>query len=430
MKRNIVLLICVCLLPLSGHAQINLVLNPSFEQYRQCPDQYDEAKYAYWTGLDTNWSPPDWAHAIFGVPDYCRVCAPLSSSVSIPAGGYYYHHARSGSAMMQVQMFFDEGYVSGGPQNFRDYLQGRLTTTLIGGKKYDVCFYVSSELGSYYSVNHIGAYFDNGIIDTTPNPGCVQSQYSPQILENAIINDTAIADTSTWIKVGGSFTAIGNEKFISIGQFTDRAHTNFFAIKDTSGSVSSGSGFSSLYLIDDVSVIDCDNIPFAGHDTVVHPGDSAFLGTREGLLPYMWYKLGDTTPITDVTGTSGVIVRPTVTTSYVLKQELCNEVRWDTVKVWVWPDTLSTVNVTSPQPPPREGEVLLWPNPTHGQLTITGAKGYSVGVHDLVGRCVVPAVIATEREVLQIGELVSGVYFVRFVDRATGEVVVREVVKE
>ncbi len=413
MNRNIVLFICACLLSFRGQAQINFVLNPQFEIYTDCPVYWDESKYCTgWSSLDTAWNPPDFAHDRGGVADYCHVCANgINSNTSVPINDLFRHQTRSGSGMMQVQMYYNlsDNFMYG-----RDYLQGHLSKTLISGHTYQATLYTCAEQGSICKTNNIGMHLDDGSIDSTVNPGWTQTLYTPQVIDTNVISDTL-----NWTKIEGMFTANGTERFITIGNFKDRFQT-------TAVPLIYGVSVYSWYLIEDVSVIDCDNIPFAGHDTVIHPGDSAFLGTREGLLPYTWYKLADTTAITAVTGTSGIVVKPTATTSYVLKQELCKVVRWDTVKVWVWPDTPSTVNSIILQ----LANLSMYPNPAGQSLTIEGAKGLSVAVYDLVGRCVVAPVVATEKEVLQIGELVSGVYFVRLTDVRTGEVVTRRVVKE
>jgi len=176
-------------------------------------------------------------------------------------------------------------------------------------------------------------------------------------------------------------------------------------------------------LIDDVGVIDCDNIPFAGHDTLVRPGDSAFLGPHENLLPYTWYKLGTTTAI-DSGG--GIWVKPTVTTTYVLKQDLCKVVKWDTVKVRVWPDTPSRVGVTEL----ALAKIQIYPNPSFDEVIIEGANGHSVAVYDLLGRCVMNPIIATEKEVFHLADLGGGVYFIKITDVATGEAVTRRLLKK
>ena len=276
-------------------------------------------------------------------------------------------------------------------------------------------FYTNLEQGSTFAINHIGAYFDDGTIDTTHYPGRPQSQYIPQVMDTGVINDTL-----NWIKVQGTFTAVGTEKFITIGNFFDKAHTHAIPLVDTTGCSGLCLG---LYLIDDVSVIDCDNIPFAGHDTLIHPGDSAWLGPYEQLLPYTWYVLGSATPIDSV---GGFWVHPTVTTTYVLRQDLCGQAKFDTVKVRVWPDTVNEVNQLIGQ----LVNTAIWPNPTSGVLIVEHAAHTMVSVFDVVGREVFRASVESEKEVLDISPLDRGVYVVRITDAATGVQVVREVMRE
>ena len=375
----------------------------------------DEAKYCtHWSGLDTIWSPPDWAHAPWGVPEFSHVCSTYPNT-SVPNGVWYYHYAKTGNGMMSVQMFYDETYLGSPTEQFRDYLQGHLTQTLIAGRVYLVTFYVSSEGRSYYSVNHIGAYLDDGTIDTTHNPGWVQTQVTPQIAENTIINDTVAADSNTWVKIQDTFTATGTEKFITIGQFKDRAHTNFFALMDTTGG-----GFNSLYLVDDVSVIDCSNIPNAGNDTLITLGDSVFIGSHELLLPYTWYEVGITTPI-DSGG--GFWAHPTAATTYVLEQNLCGIKKWDTVKVWVAP-----LSVGSQQW--AVGSLRVYPNPVTDEITIEHAANCEVAFYDVTGRKVTSFVSMTNKEVLDISKLPIGVYLVQVTDESTGARAVKTLLKE
>ncbi len=415
--KNIMFFLFVLYLPLAGKAQINLVVNPSFEYYTMCPDNFEGAKYAFpWTSLDTLWAPPDWAHA-WGIPDYCNVCSvyPTYPNSSVPLNGYFYHYPRTGAGMMQVNMFCEERLITGGPQQFRDYLQSRLSKQLISGKTYLVTFYVSSEGVSFYSCNNIGAYFDDGTIDTTHNPGWTQTQYTPQIVETAIINDTAVGDSMTWIRIQDTFTARGTEKFITIGQFTDQAHTNFFAIKDTSSSLD----LPALYLVDDVSVIDCGNIPNAGRDTLITLGDSVFIGSHELLIPYTWYVLGSSTPI-DSGG--GFWAHPAATTTYVVEQNLCGIKKRDTIKVWVAPVGLSELHTAV-------NNVRVYPNPVVNELTIDGAKGLDVAIYDVVGKEILHSAITSERQVLDISALPNGTYIVQLIDKQTGMKVVRNVLK-
>ena len=352
--------------------------------------------------LDSAWSPPDWAHDPYGVPEYCNACA-TSLYVKVPRNYYFYHYPRSGNGMMQVQMF--AGVTT---PNARDYLQGHLSQTLVAGHKYNVRFYTSLTQGGNYAINNIGAYLDDGSIDTTHNPGYVQNQYTPQIVDTNVINDTL-----NWIKIEDTFTATGTEKLITIGQFADSAHTNYISVTGTAGCPCT------WYLVDDVSVIDCSNVPFAGNDTIISVGDSVFLGTHEPLLPYKWYKLGSSTPI-DSSG--GIWVHPTVNTTYILEQKLCGVTKYDTMKVWL-PDGVSNVQSAVSQ-------LKLYPNPATKEITIEGAKNCTVLVSDVTGRLVASFVSMTNKEVIDISALDKGIYFVEVVDQVTHFKITRRLSKE
>ncbi|MEI8278922.1 MAG: hypothetical protein WCG87_04105 [Bacteroidota bacterium] len=99
------LLLSICLLLLlclSSQAQVNLVRNPSFEQHSQCPNAYDQIRFAnYWSPIDT-----DNSHPICS-PEYCNICG-AGVAGSVPNNGYFYQYPRTGDGMAQVQMFYDE----------------------------------------------------------------------------------------------------------------------------------------------------------------------------------------------------------------------------------------------------------------------------------------------------------------------------------
>jgi hypothetical protein len=237
----------------------------------------------------------------------------------------------------------------------------------------------------------------------------------PQTTHHPQVNDTAIyADTLNWKKIEGTFTANGTERFITIGNFFDGAHTHTIPTDYWH----TGDPYST-YLIDDVGVIDCDNIPHAGNDTAIRQGDTVFLGTHEQLLPYKWYVLGSSVA---VDSGSGLSVHPSITTTYVLAQTLCGVTKYDTVTITVWKVGVSPLSA--------EGRLLLYPNPSNGSLTIENAKGCEASFINLLGQQALHSTIATDKEVLDISTLPKGIYVVHVVDVATGEKVVRKMLKE
>ena len=313
-----------------ARAQVNLVMNPSFEEHDVCPDFSDEIKYAnHWMSLDSAWSPPDWAHIKGGVPDYLNECAGYYRFwCGVPSNFFGYHYARTGTGMANVTMFYNQLADSPHAGN-RDYLQGHLYMPLVSGKSYCVTFHVVQTQGSGYNINHIGAYLDDGTIDTTSKPEKLQTEYIPQVSEAAIISDTF-----NWTRIQGNFVATGTERLITIGNFTDTANTDFVPYYDTSlhHCVCATGGVYSFYLVDDISVIPSDAIPIAGPYKAIALGDSALIGdTLDTYLPVYWYANG----VLIDSNKASLYVHPDTTTTYVVALQKCSDISYDTVIVRV-----------------------------------------------------------------------------------------------
>ena len=405
------LFICACVVPMATQAQINLVKNPSFEQYSRCQARINNIKYCnYWTPVvDTFFSATDSLGPGKCTPEFCSTCVPFYSSSSIPLSIYYNHYPRTGNGMARLITYVKDDYDTF--YNARDYLQGRLRENLANGHSYSCFYYISLTQTSPYAHNNMGPYLDDGTIDTTTQCG------TPHITHHPQINDTSIfGDTLHWKKIEGTFVANGTEKFITIGNFFEAVHTdtvylNYWNFPST---------YFGSYLVDDVGVIDCNNKPFAGEDTLIHPGDSAHIGPHENLLPYTWYVLGSSTPI-DSGG--GIWVHPTVTTTYVLKQVLCGVTRYDTVVVHVWP--VSVGNLQS-----AVGSLRVYPNPAVNEIRVDGALGCEVSILNLIGREVMRSNCEEWRTVIDVSSLTKGVYVVRVTDKVTGESVTRKLIKQ
>ncbi len=379
-------------------AQVNLVKNPSFEQYSACPINNDQSYLANgWNGIDSNWYIGGSAAHPFCLADYINVCAPYGSPCTVPLTAYYYQYPRTGDGMIGFRAYSD-----GGPSGhiMYDYLQGKLISTLVYGKAYCVTFYVSLACRSQYANNKISAYFDDGMIDTTQHCEYPQTQYTPQVVEEEIITDT-----TGWTKIQGSFVANGTETFITIGNFSDTAHTAKITWYGIGGEFGG-------YLLDDVSVIASDAQAYAGPDKAVMIGDTAWIGldsNGEG-MPCYWYVLGGSTPI-DSGGT--IKVAPASTTTYMVSMDLCGTITTDTVTVYVW--ALGNKHVLQPS------LVNVYPNPATTALHIDGAAGCDLTLYDAVGRVVATKESIAPREVLDMSQLHPAFYQLQLKDPKTGE---------
>ena len=260
-------------------AQQNCVVNPDFEAYSFCPydgDQIRAAKY---------WSSTDSLGLSKCIPEYINSCADINSTVSAPQGGGYWQYPHSGNGMVEGVMFYDESYPLPPDGYYKDFIQGRLTKKLTAGKSYCVSFYVNLEEWSNNAIKDIGAYLDDGTIDTMAPCGPPRNSIIPQVVNTGGV----LSDTMRWVKIEGSFTANGKEKFITIGNFRDKAHTTYAPIPLNNYN---GGLHYSYYLIDDVSVVESGTKANAGPDTHVGQGDSVFTGLPDKAMDCYWTKLG------------------------------------------------------------------------------------------------------------------------------------------
>jgi len=404
-----ILFICSILYFSVGYAQINYILNGSFEQYTGCPDEYDQVRRAhYWDAIDTSYTYMDTAfyNRQDQYPDYMNACAPCCAT-STPRNVRFFQYSRTGRGMMQQVMMHDlsDTAARAGSTN---YLQGKLYDHLIAGQSYCVTFFVVRSNYLSYAIDKIGAYLDDRSIYLDYRPGRTYTRCTPQILDT-----TVISDTLSWVKIQGNFTAVGNERYITLGVFFDTGDIRWNRARF-------GTGYA-LYLVDDVSVISSNANAYGGRDTLIRPGDTARLGAeRNGDgMPSYWYVLGSSTPI-DSGGT--IYVTPTTTTTYVTRLDLCGRQSYDTVKVRVWPDTVVTVALGQL----NDKEVHIYPNPASTQITIDGAASCTLSLFDVVGTKVQELTNLTPRQTVDVNTLPKGLYFIHLYQPSTGERMVRK----
>ena len=362
--KKLALFVCLFVF-VNSFAQVNLVRNPSFEQiYPHCPVRSDEIRLATgWSCIDTNATSitDSFQCNTNCTPEYFNSCGtPYLYGVPHNFSGFQY--ARTGNGFANVWMY-DDSVTSGADTATihpyqRDYLMGRLYQPLTLGQSYCVTFYVNMANNAAFIVNHIGAYLDDGSIDTNNLCGIPHSQYTPQIEELEMIGDTL-----GWTKVQGSFTANGTEKYITIGNFASRLNTDTICWHGT-GSPTGHTG--SYYEVDDVSVIASNTPAYAGLDDTLNYGDSTYIGIdSNGLgMPCLWYLLGDTARSTPIDSGGRILVHPLATTTYVVVMDLCGTITSDTVVVTVRP-----VGVPTAQ---RLKYINIYPNPASGVVHVGG----------------------------------------------------------
>jgi len=280
-------------------------------------------------------------------------------------------------------------------------LQGRLKHTLAATKQYCVTFHVALEQASGYAIDHIGAYFDDGSIDTTNNCGLPQTTHVPQVYETSILGDTA------WTEIQGIFTAAGNEKFITVGNFFDGAHTDTVLYTATTHSGS----YASWYLIDDISVIEIDSTADAGPDRIITAGDSTWIGTQDDYLPCKWYY-ASTGALID-SNHAGMWVHPSTTTSYVMELDVCGTLSYDTVTIAVYPAGVQAVQ--------NFKYVSVYPNPAVDNFTVSGLiHATSYKLMNAVGTCMQQGEVSNGGSIA-MSNFSAGVYVLELTDEQGGK---------
>ena len=215
-------------------AQINLAPNSSFEtiigSYSNCQKQ----------GIEDT---PPWESPTGGSPDFFNTCISQSLNLehSVPQNYIGYQYPRTGNGYGGFCTFHKN------VNNFREYIQTKLTNTLYKNKKYNVKFYVSLGDSICYAIYDIGIFFSDTAIGHPFN-------HSPLFVIPQISNlqGNFITDKKKWTEISGTYTANGGEKYITIGCFNkDDAHLDTLFVE---GEMSSTNPYISYYYIDDVSV--------------------------------------------------------------------------------------------------------------------------------------------------------------------------------
>ncbi len=208
-------------------AQDNLVPNYSFENYSACP-----------TGADELSNTTDWYAANKEIPDYFNSCQLLSSTYGVPFTIHGYQPARTGGAYIGLQVY-------GAVPDRREYIQVQLSSSLKQDTDYLIEFYVNLANNSSLAITEIGAYLSSNPVNDT---SAATLPYSPQVVS---ANSAFLSDTANWIKVSGTYTALGGERFITIGNFKDDSATDTLRV--------SASPSFSYYFVEDVRVVQSDS---------------------------------------------------------------------------------------------------------------------------------------------------------------------------
>jgi len=218
----------------------NLVPNPGFEQFYKCPGSF-------------NYSPtgklaPGWFSPSTGTPDLFHSCS--IGDAGVPSNWAGYSKAYTGSGYAGIYMFiFDPR------KDYREYLQAELSSPLEPGAKYLVEFYFKLSSNSRYSIDRIGFLLSDSSYQISGDEVFPRSATYERI--NSTIYSRA---TGLWTRFGYTHEAKGGEKFITIGNFSNRDKTRNQYIENSQGREPMLAK-AAYFFIDDVKVIKVGGTP-------------------------------------------------------------------------------------------------------------------------------------------------------------------------
>lgn len=374
----------------------NLVYNPSFEIYSNCPDGPGKLWYA--TGCS---SPPQ------NEAEYLNSCS-TSPAFSVPNQmNANYQIAHSGEAFVGILLYHSGDY--------RENLQMKLVSPLVNNKTYHVEFWTNRASGSFggkYAVNNIGLSFRNSFTDTTQDSwNSSFLPYSPDIMK---FTNPIISDTLNWVRINGVYKANGTEVFIVIGNFFSNSETDTLDTRDIIDQ-----SLDAYYFFDDVSVEEI-NVPFwRYYDTLVNYGDSVLIGPALTGLDIDWY----TDNMEFISNGPGIYVSPATSRNYIAKETFNGVETEHNVYVTVIGGVGLAENSLQ--------KIEVYPNPSKGDFSISGIKSKSplqLEVRDVHGKLVFenPNV---SKEVNNFSlNVEDGIYFVNVTNPSTREVLVKKLV--
>lgn len=327
-----------------GQQVANYITNGGFEQVYSCTG-FDQSinNSKGWRSIDSS---------ILGPLMLNTICYS-----SVPHNGLTFQWPHNGNNHVQTSFLCQPPQCN--PTSNRGYFRNRLKSNLINGKSYCVKAYVNVSNPSSYGISNIGFFFVNNSIDTITKFKIPLTYITPQV-ENPTSN--ILTDTLNWVPITGTFVANGTEKHCVIGNFKSDAATTKTLINSSSLPT-----IGCDILIDDVSCIPIDLPAYAGPDIFGIPGNTVYLGRPQDVgidEACLWYNLTNTTiPIANAAGFTSTVAA--TTQSYMVKQDICGVIKYDTVVVYA--SAVGLENVSSSE---VENGIRVYPNPANSVINV------------------------------------------------------------
>ncbi len=249
---------------LTSNGQIigtNLVQNPSFEDYYQCPLNFNQLNLAkYWWGYSA---------------DYYNACE-TTNLISVPANLLGFQNAKTGVAYAGFILYGNNPNISSN-YTYTETIKNQLKDSLFRNKRYCINYYISMiEITNNFAIaNNSLIFYDS--ISAMFSINQVNDVLTPLMCNSCAKFSKSIStiDTLNWLKISGSVIANGGEKYLTIGKFynINWPPNNIYQF--------------SIY-IDDVSVCECAYNINLGPDAKLCEGDKMILNPNLPNATYTW----------------------------------------------------------------------------------------------------------------------------------------------
>lgn len=202
-----VLYLLAGILPLFAYNQ-NLIPNPSFEDYENCPVQlgnFDE---------DTM----SWHSPTLGSTDYFNNC---STVMGTPKNFNGEQEADFGQAYAGLYLY--------APDDYREYMHVELIEPLQAGVAYEFSFFVSLAERSDFAIKDFGVLFSSLPIQVHTRR-VLSKMHLYRDTDNSyhfleIKYAEFYRDKKDWLKVNTAFVAKGTERYVTLGNFRSNSKT-------------------------------------------------------------------------------------------------------------------------------------------------------------------------------------------------------------
>ena len=232
--------------------------------------------------------------------------------------------------------------------------------------------------------------------------------YTPQVVSTPSV---ALEDTLGWMEISGSFTATGDEAYLTLGDFF--LHSQHY-IKNSYPTNCNGLA---EYYVDDVSV-EVVEIAKTKNDTLIYATDSVIIGNNASeAAVFSWQP----TVGLSCTNCPNPKASPSVTTTYTVTKTQCKAITTDVITITVSPVGIAEAELV-------EAGLKLQPNPTNGIVTISSRFDFEkLDLLSITGQVLLQENIKDKTHQLNLTDFAEGIYFVK-VSYANGMFTTKKIV--